>query len=226
MRLDNNAARRAAAAASTRPASNTLAAGNAVARRVVAPPAPVQNDRLLRFEELNPAQQHLFGANGAQTYARLSSDDRAVFLLLTRRMDRAGLDYSGLTLKDPLESIRRNRLLFNDDAAGLAKLKASVERGVASGEFYEDKVFGPFHPGIADGGVRQTRRKWSMQLGWGEKGAFVDMDRYNYKADWKAWLGHAAEIIHPGRPNPLDIARELGEDLNTRTTTTAPRRAA
>lgn len=224
MRLDNNAARRAAAAASTRPASNNAVARN-VARPVVAPTPSAQNDRLLRFEELNPAQQHLLGANGAQTYASLSSDDRAVFLLLTRRMDRAGLDYSGLTLKDPLESIRRNRLLFNNDAAGLAKLKASAERGVASGSLFKDKVFAPFHPGMADGGVRENRRKWTMQLGWGDKGAFVDMDRYNYKADWKAWLGHAGEIIHPGRPNPLDIARELGEDLNTRTTT-APRRAA
>ena len=201
----------APAPVASRPAANT----SAKILRLPAP-APVQNDKLLRFEELSVAQRHLFGANGAQTYAKLSSEDRAVFLLLTTRMDRAGMDYSGLTLKDPLETIRRNRLLFNHDAQGVAKLRASIDKGLAGGSLYEDKPFGPFHAGMSDWGVRESRFKWTMQLGGGKDGVFVDVDRYNYKAGWKGWLGHASELLVPGKPNPLDIARELGEDFNTR----------
>lgn len=222
MRLEpSNVARRALAPL---PTPHAKAASNVARLAPALAPAPVQNDRLLRYDELSAAQKHLLGPSGAQTYLRLSSDNRAVFLLLTRRMDRAGLDYGGLTLKDPLTTIRRNRLLFNPDPAGLARFRASGERSFSQGNLIRDKVFEPFHRGMADWGMRENRRKWSIQLGVGPAGAFVDVDRYNPKADWKAWLGHAGEIIHPGRPDPLKIARELGEDLNTRTAT--PRRAA
>ncbi len=204
-----------APAAARKNAVATRAADLFAPAKVATTAAPVNTDGLKTFAELSANQQHLLGVDGAQTYAKLSSDDRAVFLFLTARMDHCGADYSGLTLKNPLETIRRNRLLFNDDPAGVAKFKASLEAGKAKGGFIEDKPFGGFHKGYSDWGVRENVRKWTTQYGIGSEGAFVDVDRYNYKADWKAYLGHTSEILDPRHPDPLKIAKELGVDLSS-----------
>ncbi|MFN7130783.1 MAG: hypothetical protein ACK4N5_01795 [Myxococcales bacterium] len=179
------------------------------ARRVV--PAPV--DGLRPWSELTPVQQRLFGAGGERVYAQLSSRQRAIFLLLVQRLERNGADLGGLRLMDPVRTIRPNRILFAPDPVGLARFEASLRRGFDVGTFSSDNVFGGFHPGMASFGARENRRKWSMQIGIGPKGAFVDVDRFNPWTGVSAWLGHFGEIVTPGKPRAEKIARELGEDL-------------
>lgn len=183
--------------------------------KVRAPAAPTNTDGLKTWGELSADQQALFGAGSATTYAALSTEQRAVFLNLTTRMAARGVDFGGLELENPTETIRRNRLLFTKDPEGLARLQSSLQEKVGEGTFFEDKVFAPFHPGMADFGVREDQFNWTMQFGIGDKGAFVDVDRFNYKAGVLGWLGHAAEIIHPARPSPFKVADELGIDLKS-----------
>lgn len=178
--------------------------------------APRNTDGLLTYGELSAGQRALLGPKGAETYGRLSTDQRGVFLLLTRRMERAGADFSGLRLKDPETTLRRNRMLFDNNPQGLARLRSSLEAGIQKGKFTQSPVFAPFHKGMSDWGVRENRQKWAMQLGIGPAGAFVDVDRYNPNAGIIGKIGHLGEIVTPGKPSPLQIAAELGEDLRTR----------
>lgn len=172
------------------------------------PTAPAQQ-RPSSFDRLTPAQRSLFGPDGQRTWAKLSNDEREVFVLLTSRLASHGIDVTGLRLKKPLETLRRNRLLFENDPVAMGKLKAQLQGEVSEGSFTTDRVFPLFHWGMSDFGVRENRKKWSMQLGIGDSGAFVDMDRFNFKKGIGAFLGHTAELLNPGRPDPCDIMEEL-----------------
>lgn len=177
-----------------------------ISARPTPPPAPVKSS----FDSLTPVQRSLFGPNGAQTWSKLSKDNREVFVLLTGRLAANGVDLTGLRLKKPLETIRRNRLLFENDPVALGKLKAQLQGEIKEGSFVKDSVFPLFHWGMSDFGVREDRKNWTMQLGMGSNGAFVDMDRFNFKRGLDAFIGHTAELIHPGRPDPADIMEKLG----------------
>lgn len=163
---------------------------------------------------LTPGQRGLFGEGAAaqQTYRALSSEQRAIFLFLTRRLEENGMDLTGLRLEDPVKTIRPNRILLEPGPA-LERFEAQLQAGKEEGTWQDDSPFAPFHWGRADVGARESRRKWSLQIGVGEKGAFVDVDRYNPWAGFSAFWGHTAELLIPGKPDADNIARELGTPI-------------
>ncbi len=161
------------------------------------------------FSTLSPHQRALFGAAGERAFRALSTEQRAVFLLITERLSAQGVDLQGMLLLNPEKSIRPNRLLFSPDSPGMGRFAAQLAEGRDAGRFTPDKVFPLFHPGMSSTGYRENRRMFSMQVGLGEKGAFVDVDRYSPFTDWKAWLGHFGEIVTPGKPAADDIARAI-----------------
>ena len=214
-----------APAAST-PAARTTAAAQQGPADVFAPAAVSATgtrpaDGLKAYEELSAAQKGLLGANGQQLYAGLSSKQRGVFLLLTQRLEKNGVDLSGLQLKGGAEGIRgsntRFDLLFEPNPEALARFKASVQDAVKAGKFSEDKVSSFFHKGMSDWGVRENRGKYAMQIGFGPEGAFVDMDRYNPRQGgfWNH-VKHWGEILTPGNMNPAKVAPEMGEDISSK----------
>jgi hypothetical protein len=184
-------------------------------------------DGLKAFDELSAKQQGLLGANGRALYEGLTPKQKGVFLLLTQRMERAGVDLSGLRLKGGAEGIRgdnkRFDLRFEPDPAALARLKASAEAGVRSGKFFEEKPYAPFHGGMSDWGVRESRPKYAMQIGLGKDGVFVDMDRYNPRTSGWNHVKHWGEILTPGNMDPFKVAPELGENLWSKLPAAAPK---
>jgi hypothetical protein len=175
-------------------------------------------DGLKAYEELSAAQKGLLGAKGQEMYAGLSSKQRGVFLLLTQRLERNGVDLSGLQLKGGAAGIRgsnlRFDLLFEPNPEAMARFKASVQDAVKAGKFSEDPPSSVFHRGMSDWGVRENREKYAMQIGFGPEGAFVDMDRYNPRQGgfWNH-VKHWGEILTPGNMNPVKVAPDMGEDI-------------
>lgn len=175
-------------------------------------------DGLKAYEELSAAQKGLLGATGEQLYAGLSSKQRGVFLLLTQRLEKNGVDLSGLQLKGGAEGIRGSKtrfdLLFEPNPEALARFKGSIQDAVKAGKFSEDKVSSLFHKGMSDWGVRENRSKYAMQIGFGPEGAFVDMDRYNPRQGgfWNH-VKHWGEILTPGNMDPFKVAPDMGEDI-------------
>jgi hypothetical protein len=175
-------------------------------------------DGLKAYEELSATQQRLLGDNGRELYAGLSPKQRGVFLLLTQRLERNGVDLSGLRLKGGAEGIRGNNLrfdlLFEPDPEAMARFKASVQDATRGGKFTEDQPSSFFHKGMADWGVRENRGKYALQIGFGPQGVFVDMDRYNPKQGgfWNN-VKHWGEILTPGNMDPFKVAPDLGEDI-------------
>lgn len=191
------------AAAST---ANTLGApsiwsSDATALKAVSPDRP--------WSSLNPAQRGLFGAEGERGYRALSDEQRELVLFLSERLIANGIDLVGMRLQRADDTTRPNRVLFSPDSPGFERFQAQLEAGEQRGRFSEDDVFGLFHPGMSETGYREERRKFSMQIGIGDKGAFVDVDRYHPWKGVRAWLGHFLEIVTPGKPDVDDMARAI-----------------
>lgn len=174
---------------------------------------PRPADGLRAYGELSAGQKGLLGPDGAAVYGRLDPEKKAIFLLLSQRLEHSGVDLTGLRLKDPEHTIRPNRLLFENDPAALAGFKQRLEGAVSRGQFTVEPPFSLFHPGMSDWGVRQNRLEYSVQVGMGKDGAFVDVDHFNPSKGWLGQLGHILEIITPGKPPAEKIAREVGEDI-------------
>jgi hypothetical protein len=175
-------------------------------------------DGLKSYDELDATQRGLLGASGKPLYEGLTPKQRGVFLVLTQRLERNGVDLTGLRLKGGAEGIRgtntRFDLLFEPDPAAVAHFKASVQEAVKAGKLSEDKPTSVFHGGMSDWGVRENREKYALQLGFGPEGAFVDMDRYNPKqGGFLNHLKHWGEILTPGNMDPFKVAPEVGEDI-------------
>jgi len=81
-------------------------------------------------------------------------------------------------LQDPVNGIRPNRMLLSPDPAGMASLRAGHEAGHQERPIRVVQAFGLFHSGRADEGIRDDRDEFSMQIGVGKDGAFVDVDHY------------------------------------------------
>jgi hypothetical protein len=175
-------------------------------------------DGLKAYDELDAVQQGLLGDKGREIYEKLTSKQRGVFLLLTQRLEHNGADLTGLRLKGGAEGIRgsnlRFDLLFEPDPEAMARFKSSVQDGIKAGKFSEDQPSSVFHGGMSDWGVRENREKYSMQIGFGPEGAFVDMDRYNPRQGgfWNH-VKHWGEILTPGNMDPFKVAPDMGEDI-------------
>lgn len=165
-------------------------------------------DGLKDFGELTSVQRGLFGKAGAKGYESLSSEQRAIFLLISTKLAEDGIDLTGLVLEDPKKTIRPNRILFAKGPK-LASFQRQLAEGKADDRFVDDKPFALFHPGRSAFGARENTAQWSVQIGIGKDGAFADVDRFNPWAGVKAYLGHTAELLVPGKPEAEEVARRL-----------------
>lgn len=186
-----------------------------------APAAPVaavkasSSPPLRTYDELTPTQKSVLGPDGRARFDGLSRKEKGVFLLHTARLARSGIDLTGLRLKpDGIQgSSLRVQLLFENDPQAVQRLKEQAQRGVESGRFVEDKPSSLFHRGYADSGVRENISKYTLQVGFGPEGVFVDMDRYNPRTSRWNQLLHWGEILTPGNIDPEQAARALGENI-------------
>lgn len=169
--------------------------------------AAVSEDR--SWSSLSSVQRGLFGAAGEAAYRKLSDKQRQLVLLLSERLFANGIDLQGMRLLEAGQPTRPNRILFAPDSPGMERFKAQLEGAKKAGRFDEDKVFALFHPGMAEDGYREDRSKFSMQIGLGDKGAFVDVDRFHPWTGLKGWLGHFGEIITPGKPSVDTITQAI-----------------
>ncbi len=155
----------------------------------------------------------MLGQNPVIRFQSLSAEQRTLFDIITWRMEEAGLDLSRLRLSSAPNSVRPNQLRFKNDPWGLAHLRQQLKAGVRRGQYYVDKPFELFHRGLSEFGVRENRPTWTLQYGFGKNGAFVDLDRFNYKAGAFGYLAHTAEVMFPGKPSEaalldyLDVPR-------------------
>jgi len=142
-------------------------------------------------------------------------DRGGVFLILTRRMEAAGLrpaDLDGYRLQRVDYSRQRFQLILSRAERG----SGSIARGVqaAGKRFIAEKPFALFHRGFTEG-AREATRRFALQLGWTPDGShvFVDMDHYNPRFGRASRALHWFEILgqkltHYMRPEK--VAREQG----------------
>ncbi len=187
----------------------------------VAPTAPLGTeatrpaDGLLAYPELSAGQRSLLGAGGEARWPQLTTKERGVFLMLTERLEANGFNLEGMSLQGGADGIHgtqtRFELIF--DLPSAAKLKAQLDAKVADGSFFSETPKAYFHKEFAQSGARENREKYTMQLGFGSGGAFVDMDRYNPRTSTSNWVKHWGEILTPGNMDPVKVAKEIGTPI-------------
>jgi hypothetical protein len=134
------------------------------------------------FNQLSGAQRRLYGAQ-AFFYNHLAQLQKAVFVNISGALISAGADLTGLVL----DEIEDDRLLF---AAGstdnfqksieaLTKTKPETFNEAGFFEYQYNRKFSNAHQGMTDYMVRQSVEFNSVQVGFGKKGAFADLDLFN-----------------------------------------------
>ena len=181
-------------------------------------PAPgVCAPPLRSYGELSALQRKLVSS---ERYRELVSapggrDRAGVFLILTRRMEAAGLrptDLDGYRLQRVDYGRQRFQIILSRAEHG----SGSIARGVLSRgkRFVSEKPFALFHRGFTEG-AREATHRFALQLGWTPDGGrvFVDMDRYNPRfgrisraLHWFEILGQ--KLTHYMRPEK--VARRQG----------------
>jgi len=131
-----------------------------------------------KFEELKEAQQQLIG--GAAAYNALSQLQRAVFVNITGALLKAGANLDGLKLQSG--GVLNDRLFFTPES--VADFKTSIQaltksqpKVFDSKDFFLRQFGG--HSGMKDYMARQTVSENSLQVGFGKKGAYADIDLWN-----------------------------------------------
>ncbi|MEZ5402425.1 MAG: IS66 family insertion sequence element accessory protein TnpB [Bryobacteraceae bacterium] len=108
---------------------------------------------------------------------------------ITGALTSAGLDFSSLAVT----SVEQDRLMF---APGEA-LSAFLGSIGSSSTFSRDQhIAESMHPGMSDAGFRENRLRFSLQIGVGSGGGFVDTDLWNPMMGGVGALGHALEVAH------------------------------
>ena len=147
--------------------------------------------RLRSYDKLSPLQRQLVSSERYREL--LKGRDRAgVFLILTRRMEKAGLRPAHLA-GYRLHRVDYSRQRFQIILERSGSASGSIAHGVrAAGQrFRAEPPFAPFHRGFTEG-AREARRHYALQLGWTPDGnkVFVDMDRHNPR------FGRASRALH------------------------------
>lgn len=128
-----------------------------------------------KYEELSDVQKSLITK---EAYNKLSQLRKAVFVNITGELSKAGANLSGLTLT----SVEDDRLLFGP--SNTKAFKDSIVAGTKTKPQAFNKVgwiarqFGG-HDGMDSYMVRQNVGENALQVGFGDKGAFADIDLYN-----------------------------------------------
>ena len=159
------------------------------------------------YDKLNSHQQDMIDSlepgQGEKIWDQLDAKHRAGFLNVTAVMRSNGFLVAGLKLRpltaDDNSGIQQDRLLFTADTGHLlqAPLEAAIEQRETRGDkgFIEDKPENSLHPGMAGWGGRQWCTRFSMQVGGGAGGAFVDIDEFGPKVDVVGTMGHMFEVL-------------------------------
>jgi hypothetical protein len=95
----------------------------------------------------------------------------------------------------------------------LGTFRASIETAIASGGFIKDTPVASKHPGMSDFGARQNRTFNALQVGFGDNGAFVDIDRGNPSGGLAGLIVHGAEVLTPGKTDPFAVGKKLGSKV-------------
>ncbi|MCA1837224.1 MAG: hypothetical protein LC674_00055, partial [Actinobacteria bacterium] len=85
--------------------------------------------------------------------------------------------------------------------------------GISSGAFIKDTPVASKHPGMSDFGARQAVTREALQMGFGPKGAFADIDRGGARTDVAGFLIHMGELVTPGKTDPFEVGRSLGSKV-------------
>jgi len=177
------------------------------------------------FEQLDPQQRRMIDelrpGQGAMLWDELDAKHRAGFLNVTAVMKSNGFPLDGLSLLavdgTDRSGIQQDRLLFTAETAGRLKppLDAAIRECEARGDkgFLEDKPEAGLHPGTADWGGRQWVTRFSMQVGGGTGGGFVDIDEFGPKVDVVGTFGHIGEVLRNKlkhvKTDPYTVAKGL-----------------
>lgn len=156
---------------------------------------------------LTTTQRSLLASVG-RAWASLTAWERASFLNLTGALADARVDLRGLKLA----AIQRDRLMFQP--TGMDRLRASLEAGVRAKRFLVEKPADGLHPGMSSYGVRQAKVRYALQVGLGERGAFVDIDLINPKMGLGPQVAHLLEVLKnvvvQRVTDPFKVGRYLG----------------
>lgn len=140
-----------------------------------------------QYDDLSAGQKALIDRTiGKEAYGGksgfpkdLGQLERAVFVNITGALEKAGVDLTGLKLQGG--GIRSDRLFFEPGTT--SSLETSIRAGTATKPPSFDSVSGAFggHDGMSDYVARQNVPLNSLQVGFGTKGAFADIDLFNPK---------------------------------------------
>lgn len=177
------------------------------------------------FDQLDPQQRRMIDelrpGQGALLWDELDAKHRAGFLNVTAVMKANGFPLDGLSLMpadgSDKSGLQQDRLLFTAETAGRLKgpLDAAIREREARGDrgFIEDKPENNLHPGMGAWGGRQWVTRFSMQVGGGSAGGFVDIDEFGPKVDVVGTVGHGFEVLRNKlghhKTDPFTVARGL-----------------
>jgi hypothetical protein len=174
-------------------------------------PTPQRNCTFPNFDQLSAAQQGLLnsvpGGGGTGYYNGLSQAQQANFLNITGALNKASVSVSGLGLA----GVETDRLFFAEGTT--AAFQASIQTGINSGGFIKDRPIANKHPGMSDFGARQSVTTEALQVGFGPKGAFADIDRGGARTDVVGFLIHMGELATPGSTDPFAVGKSLGSKV-------------
>jgi len=178
------------------------------------------------FDQLSDEQRQLIDSvspgEGEQVWGHVPAALRAGFLNITAVMKANGFPLAGLRLQPSRQDLKhsglqQDRLLFTPESASIlrAPLEAAIQERDQRGDrgFIADKPEERLHPGMGEWGGRQWVTRFSMQIGGGSGGAFVDIDEFGPKVDVVGTLGHGFEVLRNKlghhTTDPFAVARGL-----------------
>jgi hypothetical protein len=141
-----------------------------------------------KYDDLSPGQKALIDRetydNPGNFAKGLNELERAVFVNITGQLEKAGIDLTGLTLQP--RGVEEDRLLFapgstskfqaSISGATVGKSRTFQETNGLSGLFEDAyNMISGSHAGYIDFMARQNVLQNSVQVGFGDKGAFADI---------------------------------------------------
>lgn len=163
-----------------------------LAEMYAAPPCDVA-----KYDDLSPGQKALIKpeiyTNPTNDGHGLSQLERAVFVNITGALEKAGVNLTGLKLQQ--FGVQTDRLFFEPGSSG--NFEKSIRGSTAFSEVDWFEYLGGDHPGMSTYMARQTVKTNSVQVGFGKKGAFADIDLFNLQGNLTK---HKGEVDYNSGP--------------------------